>query len=1515
MCEPVQTSAARGFQVLPEAPSAHSPDFGIIQEILTSKLGIKPVSSRIAAPYKTSATNDCPWQVQLPDQHAFKEFPAGPEVRLIYPSPGSGVTVLASRVPGMPQPNGIPMSCVRFVKHVLRLREPGFGSGTAASVRFLGQPSHSRRLGSPLSLSCVCVRESSFVLLNALHGNMPAAGSRFRWSSPSPGCDMIVSRSCVPGGMQQNGTAAVQRVGVSKTPWIPFACLLHQSPQLQRALPLLLVRSSHGIPAKFPAGPAFTRSPSPGGMTVVGSSLPSIMRNCSTVASVQFPKLADCVLLPRAAAAMNPGTLIVLGNRAAVGHVLVCHSALRLSCVCVQTRRLCPHMLCGDMPAAGSRWSSPSLGCGMTVVGSRVPRMMQRNNYSAAASPEFLELVGSVHLPRATAATNSGTLIVLRKRAAVGRALARQPFQSQLLGSWTWPSSLCLFDNAVCAAVPCVPGFPWSSPSSGCGMTVSGSRMLGMTQHNSGRAAFARFPQLVACSHRLSTPRIHWIPSGFCTRAVACLPASFQVFGSWASSDSVQSLKLVGSALLPRGAAAMIPGTEIVATNSAALARESQCQTSQSRLLGSFTSPWDALCVVVPSGHGFDGLCARCPAAPAFRGSSPSLGCGMTVGSRVLGMRQYTRSTAGADPAIQGFLIVLRKRAVGCALERHPSQSRLLGSFTSPLAGSLALLNVWRRDIPGAAPRFSRSSPSLGFGMTVLGSRAPSIRQHNGSTKFSVQLRHLAVSMWLRGAAAMIPETFIVLSNRAVARMSRCHTSQSRLLGSFTSPLAGSLALLNVRRRDIPGAAPRFSRSSPSLGCGMTVLVSLATGINGSAADSVQCLKLAGSALWPTGSAAMIPGTEIAATNSAALARESQCQTSQSRLLGSFTAPWDASLGCVSVPRSVLYYLEELSVAFPAGPRLRWSSRSPGCGMFVLGSRVPSIRQHNISTKASVQFRHLAVSTRLRGAAAMIPETFIVLRKRAVARKSRCQTSQSRRLASSTPFWDALRVVVPSVHRFDGLCARCPAAPAFRGSSPSLGCGMTVLGSRVPGMTQHNGSTVGSVLVAPMITGIFSSCNISAAACGTPQPQVFNSCAASVLALRRARELGMDFVLDTLTVTLPADPGLRWSFPRPGCCKTMMESRVPGVMPNNGITVGFVLLFRGARASSVIPTPIVLRERAVARASRCQTSIRVCRSACALSFWSSVGAPVPKLPEGIPFELARAPCALSWAPLKLSPSQVCSSHPAPLVSFSFHFGGPALHSRLLRMKQFKVGMQVAQIEQTHLQHKSKLAANPDGLTVETLLEGPRDAALVLFEGGTRSPPVELERIAGHLARLWPAAAASMTSVEKALHHGGFVALIHEPLTLAQSGESVILAGHSLGANVAQKVAECLDGAGVDVRGIVALDLRTTGRRAAQIPDFHPSLVPALAPRIRLETLQVALESPLVPFPPMPQRQFRLRSEVAQEATVPEMDKLLTDTDHFMLRQSHVWDIAASVYQKVKDSDRRHTNSLNSRACR
>ena len=38
--------------------------------------------------------------------------------------------------------------------------------------------------------------------------------------------------------------------------------------------------------------------------------------------------------------------------------------------------------------------------------------------------------------------------------------------------------------------------------------------------------------------------------------------------------------------------------------------------------------------------------------------------------------------------------------------------------------------------------------------------------------------------------------------------------------------------------------------------------------------------------------------------------------------------------------------------------------------------------------------------------------------------------------------------------------------------------------------------------------------------------------------------------------------------------------------------------------------------------------------------------------------------------------------------------------------------------------------------------------------------------------------------------------------------------------------------------------------------------------------------------------------MAQEATVPEMDKLLADTDHFTLRQSHVWDIAAYVYQKA-----------------
>ena len=41
--------------------------------------------------------------------------------------------------------------------------------------------------------------------------------------------------------------------------------------------------------------------------------------------------------------------------------------------------------------------------------------------------------------------------------------------------------------------------------------------------------------------------------------------------------------------------------------------------------------------------------------------------------------------------------------------------------------------------------------------------------------------------------------------------------------------------------------------------------------------------------------------------------------------------------------------------------------------------------------------------------------------------------------------------------------------------------------------------------------------------------------------------------------------------------------------------------------------------------------------------------------------------------------------------------------------------------------------------------------------------------------------------------------------------------------------------------------------------------------------------------------------MAQEATVPEMDKLLAETDHFMLRQSHVWDIAAYVYQKAGPS--------------
>ncbi|CAJ1333800.1 unnamed protein product [Effrenium voratum] len=214
--------------------------------------------------------------------------------------------------------------------------------------------------------------------------------------------------------------------------------------------------------------------------------------------------------------------------------------------------------------------------------------------------------------------------------------------------------------------------------------------------------------------------------------------------------------------------------------------------------------------------------------------------------------------------------------------------------------------------------------------------------------------------------------------------------------------------------------------------------------------------------------------------------------------------------------------------------------------------------------------------------------------------------------------------------------------------------------------------------------------------------------------------------------------------------------------------------------------------------------------------------------------------------------------------------------------------------------QAELVPNLPSLKVETLQEveskTAASAAIVLIQGGARTH-LDFERIAGHVARVWPAAAASIPTVEKFLQHGGLLSLIRQVLAF---GPSLMLAGHSLGLNVAQTVAECLGCTGIKVHGIIALDPRTRGRRFPELPYMHRPLTQALVPRIRLEILEQAFESSHVPFLSTPQRELQQPSELAQEAqSVAEVGKTLADTNHYTLKETHIWDIAAYVYAKVQ----------------
>ncbi|CAJ1441244.1 unnamed protein product, partial [Effrenium voratum] len=1412
-------------------------------------------------------------------------FPAGPRFRWSSCSPGCGMPMLGSAC--VPMQRGTVDS--EFVI-----------SGSIALRNRIGHEKcrpQSRRSGAPLALSLGGVREvslveSAVVLLVSLHGYIPAACPRFCRSSRSLDRGVTVLGFRVPVMMKQNRSTS--------------ACI--------HALPLPFF---HSIQAS---------SPSLGfGMTMLGSRVRSIMQcnNRSTAASVRFSKLAGFVLLP-AAAAMIPLSLIA-GRRCRTSRSFgSCTLPWALpSSVCVFEGAVALSVaLHGYIPTAcpNFRRSSRSLDCGVTVLGSRVPCMMK---HSTAASVQALPLLFfySVHASSPSLGfgmTMSGSrvrsIMQCNNRSTVSSVQFPRPvaFSQRVRApeiSWT-PSGFCILaatcllqsqnsqleravdlllvhsTHGLFATYSADPAFRRSCPMPGS--VISLRSLAAVARESPGKPSQSR---LLGC----------WTPLAVSLGCVSVRESQFALLNALHENTPAAGSSLPWSS----------PSPGMIVSGSCVPGRMQHNSSTVTSV--QFPRPWafsqrvrapEIPCIPIRS----VACLSQSQSSPLERAlplllvhsvlaSSPSLGFGTMLGPRV---RSIRRAASVRFSKLTGFLLVPRAAAAmipSLIAGRRCRTSRSVGSCTLPWAlpsracvfESTVVLSVSLHGyIPAACPRFRRSSRSLDRGVTVFGSRVPGMMKQDCSTAASIQA---------------LPLLFF-------------HSSHA---------------------------------SSPSLGFGMTMLGSRVRSImqcnNRSTAASVRFSKLAGFVLLPA-AAAMIPPSLIAGR---------RCRTSRS--FGSCTLPWTLPSSVCVFEGAVALSVALHGYIPTACPNFRRSSRSLDCGVTVLGSRVPCMMKHstaasvqalpllffysvhasspslgfgmtmsgsrvrsimqcnNCSAAASVRFSNLARFVLLSAAAAMIPPR---------------RTSQSRFFGPGTlpsaltpgrvcVFDSTFVLFVLSVALHGYIAAACPQF----GPTPAV-AGL-VLGLRVQGMTQHERSPAASVQISKLAAFVL-------------QPAAAAMIPASLIAGRQCRT-SRSFGSWTLPWALPSrvcvfestvflSVSLHGYIPA-ACPRFRRSSRslssVPGMMKQNRSTAASIQFPRIAAFSRRIRAPVIdwtcllwsqnsQLERALpllhsiyciaslVGSDRAAPACKLRRQwpqprpllvlgARAASLRNQAEATIHELLEGIQaLELARATARVSPV------TQICSPLAVLVSRRCFHLWDPASRSRLL---QFDLAeMQVMQIDPAMRVTKSELAANRRCLTVETAWKEPRDTSgLVLFEGGTRSPPLELERIAGDLARLWPAAAASVPSVEKTLQHGGFVALIQETLSFAESGESVTLAGHSLGANVAQKVAECLDGAGVDVRGIVALDLRTTGRRAAQIPDFHPSLVPALAPRIRLETLQVALESPLVPFPPMPQRQFRLRSEVAQEATVPEMDKLLTDTDHFMLRQSHVWDIAASVYQK------------------
>ena len=831
-------------------------------------------------------------------------------------------------------------------------------------------------------------------------------------------------------------------------------------------------------------------------------------------------------------------------------------------------------------------------------------------------------------------------------------------------------------------------------------------------------------------------------------------------------------------------------------------------------------------------------------------------------------------------------------------------------------------------------PAVPWNHPLSGDGMSVLGLRAPFMMQPYGDSVASIRPLKLVV----RGSTAVSLGTSLACGNQvATGPASKRQASQHEMFGSRVS---SSLVMHCVRRCRLALRSLRSTLIHPLSGHSMSV-----------AGLRVPCMiQLYGNSVAPKppklvvrGSTAVGLGTSLAFGNQVAAGPASKSQTSQHQVFRSWVSSSSAmhsasglgmspSLDCLDCLTMLcvrhcglaLLSLQSIQIHPLSGNRASVSGLRVPCMMQPYGDGVAPIWPLKLVVRESLSASLLFGNQVAAGLA------------------SKSQTSQHQVVRPWIPLSFAMHCASElgmSPLLAYALCTALLAGPAVPWNHPLSGDSASVLGLRVPCMMRLYGDRVASIRPLKLVVRGSTAVSLGTSlACGNQvatgpaskrqasQHEVFGSRVSSSLVMHCAGDLSMSPLLDCLDcLTMLCVRRCRLALrslqttlihPLSGHSMSVLGLRVPCMIQLCGNSVApmpLKLVVRGSTAVGLGTSLALGSQVATGPASKHQTSQH------------EVFGPMHRAGElGMSSLLDCALCTALAGPVRwnhpLSGDRMgvlqlrlrCLMRPH-VLGILHH--GTATWQRVGAQVSLKLhGIQEKELARRAAfafsstfnslisRAKAELAPNLPSLKVETLqkVETNRaaSAAIVLLQGGARTH-LDLERIAGHLARVLPAAAASIPTVEKCLQHGGFLSQIREILALAETGDSLMLAGHSLGLNMAQTVAECLGRMGIKVHGIIAADPRTRGRRFSEISYMHQPLVQALVPRIRLEILEQAFESPHVPFFSTPQRPLQHPSELAQEVqSVAEMGKMLADTNHFTLKDTHVWDIAAYIHTKA-----------------